>query len=185
MPHTKLPAGIEDKNLEIYRYNGEVNVVYDGKKRSYLELPRELREPFQTEYIADKAAQDCIINVFGIETANAQEEKFVGCRYGNWDKNPDLANGITTADAPNCPDEKFCKGFNVLCKIPVAPNGKVTKQEYFIIRLVGKGLLDKEIAIELNIKIPTVRTHLNNIREKLQVNNRIEIALWAQDKGII
>ncbi|PXX96880.1 hypothetical protein DF185_19770 [Marinifilum breve] len=185
MPHTKLPAGIEDKNLEIYRYGKEVNAVYDGKKGSYLDLPMEMREPFQAEYIADKAAQHCIVNDFGIELADAQEEKFVGCRYGNWDKTPDLANGITTHDAPNCSEEKHCKGFNVLCKIPEAPNGKITKQEYFIIRLVGNGKLDKEIALDLNIRIPTVRTHLNHIREKLQVNNRIEIALWAQSKGIV
>jgi DNA-binding CsgD family transcriptional regulator len=185
MPHTKLPAGLEDNNLEIYRYKGDVNAVYRGRKYTYLELPLSIREPFQAEYIADECSQNCMRNDLRIVGADEEEEKFVSCRYGNWDKNPDLSNGITTHDAPNCPEEKNCNGFGIICKIPEGENGVLSKQQYFVTRLVAKGKLDKEIATELNIALSTVRTHLNKIREKLGVNNRIEISNWAKDKGII
>jgi len=48
----------------------------------------------------------------------------------------------------------------------------LTPREYEIVDLVAKGYHSKEIAVELNITVPTVRTHLHNIYEKLHVGSR-------------
>jgi DNA-binding NarL/FixJ family response regulator len=60
----------------------------------------------------------------------------------------------------------------------------LSRQEYIVIKLISQGKLDKEIAAELSIELSTVRTYLCRIREKLCINNRIEIALWAMQKGV-
>ncbi|NER08897.1 response regulator transcription factor [Muriicola jejuensis] len=44
------------------------------------------------------------------------------------------------------------------------------KQE--LVRLIAKGLRNKEIADLLNISTGTVKSHLTNISSKLQVSNR-------------
>ena len=50
----------------------------------------------------------------------------------------------------------------------------LTKREQEILTELSKGYRDKEIAERLAISIPTVRTHVRNIYEKLQVRSRAE-----------
>ncbi len=50
----------------------------------------------------------------------------------------------------------------------------LTTRETDILDLLAKGFRYKEIAAKLFISIETVRTHIRNIYEKLQVNNRTE-----------
>jgi DNA-binding NarL/FixJ family response regulator len=50
----------------------------------------------------------------------------------------------------------------------------LTFREKEILKSLAKGLRYKEIAAELNIGLETVRTHVRNIYEKLQVQSRTE-----------
>jgi DNA-binding CsgD family transcriptional regulator len=120
-----------------------------------------------------------------ITTPDEMEETFVACRYGALNDVPDLDDGILTPDFPVCDKLETCPGFGKVCIQPEGPGGKISRREYMVIILVAKGKLDKEIAATLQIELPTVRTYLNRIREKLNINNRIEIALWAQKYSIV
>jgi DNA-binding NarL/FixJ family response regulator len=51
---------------------------------------------------------------------------------------------------------------------------KLTAREYEILELLSKGFLYKEIADQLSISVGTVKQHIHNTYEKLQVNNRTE-----------
>lgn len=50
----------------------------------------------------------------------------------------------------------------------------LSRREKEILEFLGKGYLYKEIAEMLFISLETVRTHIRNIYEKLQVNSRME-----------
>ncbi len=50
----------------------------------------------------------------------------------------------------------------------------LTEREKEILKSLAKGLRYKEIAAELSIKLETVRSHVRNIYEKLQVQSRTE-----------
>lgn len=50
----------------------------------------------------------------------------------------------------------------------------LTTKENDILKLLGKGLLYKEIAHTQGIAIDTVKKHTKNIYKKLQVRNRTE-----------
>ena len=50
----------------------------------------------------------------------------------------------------------------------------LTLREKQVLELLSKGLLYKEIAIQLSISMDTVKRHCFNIYEKLHVNNRTE-----------
>lgn len=50
----------------------------------------------------------------------------------------------------------------------------LTEREREIVEYLSKGYRYKEIAAETNISVETVRTHIRNIYEKLQVNTRTE-----------
>jgi two-component system NarL family response regulator len=64
-------------------------------------------------------------------------------------------------------------------------NAALTRREREIVRHVALGLRNAEVAAKLNIGEVTVKTHLNNIFQKLGVRDRVELALHAVRIGII
>jgi DNA-binding NarL/FixJ family response regulator len=65
-------------------------------------------------------------------------------------------------------------------KAPQAVAGDaLTPRETDIVRLVGRGLGNKEIAFELGVSVTTIRTHLNRVYEKMGPVSRVELALYA------
>ena len=49
---------------------------------------------------------------------------------------------------------------------------------------VGNGRSNAEIAGVLHISVPTVKTHVSNILTKLDLNNRVQIAMLVHDAGL-
>src|SRR6185503_11087329 len=56
----------------------------------------------------------------------------------------------------------------------------LTAREAEIVRMLAHGLRNKEVAAELGISEGTVKVHLHRIYEKLGVDGRVELLLWAQ-----
>jgi DNA-binding NarL/FixJ family response regulator len=61
----------------------------------------------------------------------------------------------------------------------------LSKRETEIVKMVAAGLRNKEIALKLSIGEGTVKTHLHTIYEKLGVHGRVELAMYALERGII
>ncbi|MCL2887884.1 MAG: response regulator transcription factor [Elusimicrobia bacterium] len=61
----------------------------------------------------------------------------------------------------------------------------LTKTEVKVIDLLGKGLSNKELAVELSCSVKTVKNHLNSAFHKLGVSSRTEAVVKAIEKGLI
>ena len=68
-----------------------------------------------------------------------------------------------------------------LPKAARSPLEDLTKREEDILRLVAKGLSNKEAAVELGLREKTVKHYMTIILEKLQARNRTEAALIARE----
>ena len=62
---------------------------------------------------------------------------------------------------------------------------KLHSREIDVLKLVAKGMSNKDIALELCITENTVATHLVNIFRKLGVESRVEAALFAVKEGLV
>ncbi|MDC5698494.1 response regulator transcription factor [Intrasporangium calvum] len=62
---------------------------------------------------------------------------------------------------------------------------RLTERELGILRLVARGRLNREIARELYISENTVRNHIRNILDKLQMHSRMEAAMYAVRQRLI
>ncbi|TQM62337.1 response regulator [Humibacillus xanthopallidus] len=62
---------------------------------------------------------------------------------------------------------------------------RLTDRELGILRLVARGRLNREIAAELFISENTVRNHIRNILDKLQMHSRMEAAMYAVRQRLI
>jgi DNA-binding NarL/FixJ family response regulator len=61
----------------------------------------------------------------------------------------------------------------------------LTTRELEVLRLLGAGKANKEIAAELSITERTARTHVSNILGKLDLTSRTQAALWAVREGLV
>ena len=65
---------------------------------------------------------------------------------------------------------------------PDAP--RLTERETEVLRLVAKGLSDKQIAERLVLSHRTVQNHVQNTLRKLQLHNRVQLVRYAIEQGL-
>ncbi|MDQ4039255.1 MAG: response regulator transcription factor [Actinomycetota bacterium] len=59
-------------------------------------------------------------------------------------------------------------------------SGDLTPREVEVLRLVGQGLANKQIARRLGISERTVKAHLTSVFQSVGVTDRVQAALWAR-----
>jgi DNA-binding NarL/FixJ family response regulator len=87
-------------------------------------------------------------------------------------KTDDLLSALH-AYAPAQPDEKAKKQFGL------------TPRELDVVGSIVSGFTNREIAKKFSISEQTVKHHLRNIFDKVGVSNRLELALFAINHGIV
>jgi pimeloyl-ACP methyl ester carboxylesterase/DNA-binding CsgD family transcriptional regulator len=70
-----------------------------------------------------------------------------------------------------------------LCQ-PTRRGQRLTDREFEVAELVTDGLTNHAIARRLSVAPRTVETHVENIRRKLQVNSRAQIAAWVTEQRL-
>lgn len=83
----------------------------------------------------------------------------------------DLANGGSPMSAQIA--RKVVASFNAIPEKNQELE-KLSTREQEILNLLSKGFRYKEIADKLNVSVETIRTHISNIYQKLQVNSRTD-----------
>jgi DNA-binding NarL/FixJ family response regulator len=61
----------------------------------------------------------------------------------------------------------------------------LTAREIEILRLMGGGMANKQIAFHLKISEKTVRNHISSMYEKLNISDRSQAVLYAVRKGLV
>ena len=62
---------------------------------------------------------------------------------------------------------------------------QLTLREREVLRLIARGYLYKEIALELSIAAKTVEAHVSAVLRKLQLSNRHELSRWAVERRLV
>jgi two-component system NarL family response regulator len=62
---------------------------------------------------------------------------------------------------------------------------KLTPREVEVINKIADGLSNKEIAEQLYIEEQTVKNHVHNILDKLQLHNRLEAVQYARERKLL
>ena len=62
---------------------------------------------------------------------------------------------------------------------------KLTQREIQIVNIIAGGLSNKEIAQKLSIEVQTVKNHVHNILDKLQLHTRLEAVQYARERNML
>ncbi len=65
------------------------------------------------------------------------------------------------------------------------PALKLTERELDVLRLVAKGLSNRDVASQLAISENTVKNHVRNMLEKLQLHSRMEAVMYAVREKLV
>jgi DNA-binding NarL/FixJ family response regulator len=80
----------------------------------------------------------------------------------------------------------FKHAFNIFPEhLSLAAGDRITTRELAILRLVAGGASNKDIALKLDIGIPTVKSHLVDLFLKLNVESRTEAVAASLREGIL
>ncbi|WP_191279690.1 response regulator [Nocardioides flavus (ex Wang et al. 2016)] len=61
----------------------------------------------------------------------------------------------------------------------------LTEREREVAVCVGRGLSNSEIAAELYLSVPTVKSHVSRLLTKLRSTNRVQVAMVVHDAGLV
>lgn len=65
-----------------------------------------------------------------------------------------------------------------------APRNRLTARELQVTQLLARGDSNKVIARELDVSESTVKIHVQNVLKKLNLNSRVQIAVYAVEHGL-
>ena len=80
---------------------------------------------------------------------------------------------------------KFRQNKKPVSKESMENISRLTQRELEILKMVSKGASNADIAEKLFVKEVTIKTHLNNIYKKLNVENRVQAVLLAIETEIV
>lgn len=61
----------------------------------------------------------------------------------------------------------------------------LSRRESEVVRALAAGSTNAEIAADLCVTLSTVKTHVSHVQAKLSARNRVEIAAWAWEHGLV
>jgi two-component system, NarL family, response regulator LiaR len=68
---------------------------------------------------------------------------------------------------------------------PEALSEPLTERETEVLKLIARGMANKQISREIFVALSTVKTHVNNLYRKLGVTSRTQAALYAARVGLV
>ncbi|MFI6908782.1 response regulator transcription factor [Nonomuraea sp. NPDC050394] len=69
--------------------------------------------------------------------------------------------------------------------VALEANEPLSERELEVVRLVAGGCANQEVAAELFVSLPTVKTHVASIFAELGARNRVGVAAWAWESGVM
>lgn len=180
-----LPAGLLDGNCEFFSDGTDVYALYDGKTWKFEEFPAELIEMLNNDI---QKYPDAIVSLIELDLVDPtiMLKQYARCRFGGFDGEADIENGqLIHTEYWECGLRGKCKHEGKLCQSIKVGDKFLTKREIEVLKCIGEGMLDKEIAAHLNISELTVPGFTKSIREKTGLSRKADLMKFIVKKNII
>jgi DNA-binding CsgD family transcriptional regulator len=175
------------KALSVQRSNGVVTTCPVAEatisSANYLEINNTLNFCTENETWAELVREHGIKNTFAKAQLQNGGKQVIFHGFTNGDvKNRDSFRRISNIVLPHL-DKTIFRLLNPTDARQLSVN--ITEREQQILKLLGTGYKDKDIASELSISLFTVKRHVQNILTKLESKNRTQAVMKALEYNLI
>lgn len=105
---------------------------------------------------------------------------WLGIRFNKKDKEKRVLNSENMVQL-----DANTEGVPIIANEKIIDKFGISKREYEVLKLLGTGMSNQEIADALFVSQNTVKTHTSRLFEKLAVKNRTQAILKSKELGII
>lgn len=146
-----------------------------------LEATKRLKDKYPYVKVVMVTVSDDIAHLFDALKKGAQGYLLKNLKPESWHE---YLKAIAVDEAPMTRELAFriLKEFSQFDNSPEQWS-PLTNREREILGLVAKGMSNKDISGALDISEHTVKNHLKNILQKLHLENRVQLARYAYEKG--
>lgn len=175
-------AGLVEAGQELFTYMGNDYVAAAGMVTCMHDFPVNFKIAAWS-FIKSENKISATLVMLGFTSKKSQIKKFYDCNFSEADGTPDVLPDGTLGQREfvNCPNRGNCSGEGILCIIPYG----MSKREIQVVRLIGNGLLDKEICDQLGIANDTLRNHKDSICRKAGIERKSSIAVLASKLNLV
>ena len=176
-------AGLVCNNGEFFTHDHENHLVFDGQRVPYAEFPIEVLQVIDNSI---EPAHQKALDTMDIRDIDSRRNKWLSCNQANLDfvadYNPNKSK--LEREVVQCGQRSSCDQNGILCLSPSQASG-LTNRRLQVLKCIGKGMLDKEIAVKLKISEKTVRAHNKYLREFTGCHRKADLALYAKKINLI
>lgn len=172
-----FPANIEFTNIENYE---NMMILIDSEHQSFEEIQKSIT--------TNEKLSQCILALFNLQVSAGVEKKALAKKIRGFFYKDDqfeiflkgirlILQGevwISREILLKCVYDSFDEKQNAIVE-----KTSLTHREIEILTLVSMGSSNDEISTKTSISTNTVKTHMYNIFKKINVQNRLQAALWA------
>ena len=177
---SNIPAGIF-QGTEGFACDNVIYAIHEGQRMRFEELPSKEKRQFLDEYLMDKEGQRFIRNTFGIVGFESGFKKWLFCKFGSLDGDPDMVDGKVTPDVYNSACGRTdCPGRGKFCGVGAGLKG----YEVDTLREVMAGRTMNEVADRLCVSVATVKSRMEKLKERHAVTNVVALAVMAAELGV-
>lgn len=178
------PAAFDQNKIELFVLNGEVVFLENGQIMPFNKLP--LTELARLRQMLDDDSRALRgLSILGITDSVEQLRQFTFCRFGDFDKKPDIdESGNTTTEYWDC-NQRPCPADGLLCKPPDVLLGRLTPADLDIMRMIAEDVPNKQIADRRGTSLHTINTQCKSIAQKIGCYTQKGIASFAGRNNIL
>jgi DNA-binding NarL/FixJ family response regulator len=206
-PHALFRRGVrlvleEEPDIEVV---GEAGEGLDAVERIVELVPdlvlMDVRMPGVSGIEATRRVRELVpsVKVAILTVSESDDDLFAAVRAGatgyllkevSIEELPDAVRAVARGHSLISPSmaSRLLGEFNALSRRVEEQSGnapRLSDRELEVLRLVARGLSNKDIAAELVIAENTVKNHVRNILEKLQLRSRMEAAMYAVREKLV
>lgn len=167
-----------DETLELFAVKEDLKAFYKGQIVDFSELPAEIMDELTDLMLLDKPAMKILIKT--CKTTNDMVKQYSWCNFGGINHESDIDNGKFITEYWDCGKRGACPFEGKICALKI-----LGKRELEFAKLLATGLLDKEIASEMNITYTTACDYRVRIQQKTGTTNKVELVNWLHRQNLI
>lgn len=177
-------AGMTDMGADFFKENGKLYVSHNWRTKEWPDFPPYVMNIIREDMLANPVAMKCLGEWENL-LPEEYEYRYIACNFGGNDDEPDIdVDGVVhQSEYVPCRLRGECRFEGKLCRTIKVNNGILTKREMDVLRMINED--SKIIADKLSVRKETVDSHIVNIKEKIGLHSKPQLAVWASKKGII